>query len=153
VFVLKSRRQSEADIENAAGILCEQYLPRVYQYVNFWVNDRQSAEELTLKTLRKVIGSYRNCFTPDNSFSIRVFSAARKEIKDHIRTSPEKPVLLNLSPQEKDVISLKLGAVLDNQRISKILGLSEAGTARIIAASLSRLQAAGPTYIPATWKK
>jgi hypothetical protein len=153
VFVLKSLPQSKADIENSAGILCEQYLPRVYQYVNFWVNDRQLAEELTLKTLRKVIGSYRNCFIPDNTFSIRVFSAARQEIKDHMRTSQGKPVLPNLSPQEQEVISLKLGAVLDNQRISKILGLSKAGTEKIVAASLSRLQAAGPTYNPATWKK
>jgi hypothetical protein len=47
ISTFKLAYRSEEDIENTTGILCEQYLPEVYQYINYWVDNNQLAEELT----------------------------------------------------------------------------------------------------------
>jgi DNA-binding NarL/FixJ family response regulator len=138
--VLRLRRQSEETIENAASIVCEQYLTRVYQYVSCWVDNHQLAEELTLKALRKALLKYRAFYKCENTFSIGVFAAAREEIQAHLQISAFKPAWPNLTTQEQEVVSLKLGAALDNQKIAKVLGLSEACISRTVNLSLCKLK-------------
>lgn len=137
--MFKSRQNSGEDIESVTELLCEQYLPAVFQYINCWVNNTQLAEELTLKALKKALARYRNHYKQEDTFSIGVFATARKEIKEHSPMSSFKPILPNLTPQEHEVISLKFGAALDNQGISNILGLPESSISRIIYQSLCKL--------------
>jgi DNA-directed RNA polymerase specialized sigma subunit len=138
--VLRSRRQSEDNYKNAVEIVCTQYLTRVYQYVSCWVENPELAEELTLKALRKTLVKYRDFYRCENTFSIGVFAAARKEIQACFETSHLKPPWPHLSDQEREVVSLKLGARLDNQKISRISGLAESNIKRIINQSLCKLR-------------
>jgi hypothetical protein len=134
------RRPSEELIENIADMACEQYLTRVYQYVSYWVDNPQLTEELTLRALRKVLVKYRDFCKCENTFSIAVFAAARKEIQSHPEINTFQPAWPGLSSQEREVISLKLGAALDNHRIATVLGLAESSVANAINQSLCKLR-------------
>jgi DNA-directed RNA polymerase specialized sigma24 family protein len=146
--VSRKRGQPEADLDKVTGLICERYLPGVYRYVRFCVNDQPTAEELTLGAFRKVMSAYNRGFKPDENFSMLVFAAARKEIQDYLREGPNKPTWTGLSSQEQEVISLRMGAFLDNQRISKILNLPEKTVERITAESLNRLRTVWPSISP-----
>jgi DNA-directed RNA polymerase specialized sigma24 family protein len=137
--VLKSRQTAAEVKESVSDLLCEQYLPRVFRYVSYWVDNRQSAEDLTLNSLKQALARYGSCCKNESIFSIGVFAVARKEIQDYLRISSIKPIRPNLSPQEQEVISLKLGAMLDNRRISKITGFSESSVSTLICQSLCKL--------------
>jgi DNA-directed RNA polymerase specialized sigma24 family protein len=131
---------SREDIEKAVDILCMQYLPRVFQYVSYWANNAELAEELTFKTLKKALVRYRGCYKDEKLFSTGIFASARREVQDCVKAGVIKPILPGLSTQEQEVISMKLGGMLNTQSISKILGLSELSISRIIYQSLCKLR-------------
>lgn len=137
--MLKLRQKSGEAGENVVELLCEQYLPAVLQYVYYWVNNTELAEELTLNALKKDMANYRDGYIDENTFALGVFATARKEVQSDSRLSSLKPILPNLSHQEHEVVSLKFGAALDNRRISKILNLTESTVGRIIYESLCKL--------------
>ena len=137
--MLKSRRYSGEDVENITELLCEQYLPRVFQYINYWVNNKVIVEELTLKTLKGALVKYKGYYN-ERKFSTGIFAGARKEIQSCLKVGVTKPILSGLSTQEQEVISLRLAAVLNNQMISKLLGLSESKVGRIVHQSLYKLR-------------
>lgn len=137
--MLKLTCQTEEDINNAAGAICEQHLPAVYRYISCWIDNRQVAEELSLRVLRKALAGGENYCEQENRFSIEIFGAVRQEIRVLSKTCSLNPAWPDLSVQEREVMSLKLGAALDNRRISKILGLAESNISRIICRSLCKL--------------
>jgi DNA-directed RNA polymerase specialized sigma24 family protein len=130
----------EDDVENITGILCEHYLPRVLQYVHYWVKDTGAAEELTLNALRKALAKSRYCYYNEKKFSAVVFDCARKEVLDCAKEGAVKPIFPGLSTQEQEVISLRLGAALNNRTISKLLGLSESIVGAVVRRSLGKLK-------------
>lgn len=137
--MIKQRQKSGEAGDNVMELLCEHYLPAVFQYVNYWVNNTELAEELTLSALKKALVRLKDGYKEEKTFALGVFTTARKEIQSHSRISSLKPILPNLSHQEQEVISLKFGAALDNRRISKILSLPESSVGRIIYESLCKL--------------
>ena len=137
--MLKLRGRSRDDSENIAGIFAEQYLARVFQYIHYWVYNQAVAEDLTLKVIKRVINRDKDFCRDEEKFVTAVFAASREEIRNYSPAGPLKPLLLNLSHQEQEVISLKLGAVLDNRKISLILNLPESCIGRIICESLRKL--------------
>ncbi|MDD5039306.1 MAG: sigma-70 family RNA polymerase sigma factor [Dehalococcoidales bacterium] len=137
--MLKSRHNS-VDIESVTELLCEQYLPRVFQYINCWINGSAIAEEITLKALKKALVKYRNCYKDEKKFSTGLFRCARNEILGYLKVSTVKPILPGLSTQEQEVISLRLAAMVNNGMISKLLGLSESKVGTIVHQSLCKLK-------------
>jgi DNA-directed RNA polymerase specialized sigma24 family protein len=138
--VLKFRQNSGKAISSEAGLPGEQYASGVFRYVSYWVKNTHLAEELTIKALRKTLARYGSCTGNEYKFSIVLFTTVRKDIHDYFRASANTAVLPGLSSQEHEVISLKLGAVLDNRKISKILGLPESSISRITYQSLCKLR-------------
>ncbi len=137
--MFKLRHKSGEISENVIELLCERYLPVVFQYINYWVNNTELAEELTLRALKKALIRFGEGYTEEITFALGIFTTARKEIQNHSRVSSLKPILPNLSHQEQEVISIKLGAELDNRRIAKILNLPESDVGRIVYESLGKL--------------
>lgn len=134
------RCQSKEDIENTAEVLCEQYLPRVFQYMNYWLNDQETAEEITLKAMKEALVKYGNCFNDERKLSVGIFKCARKNMLDYLKMNKAHLVLPDLSVQEQEVISLRIAAVLNNRKISKLLGLSESRVGTIVCQSLCKLR-------------
>jgi len=132
--------QSKEDIENTAGVLCEQYLPRVFQYMDFWLSDQETAEKMTLKAMKEALIKYGNCCQDERKLSTGIFKCARKNILDYLKINEVKPLLPGLSVQEQDVIALRLAAVMNNRMISKLLGLPESRVGTIVRESLCKLR-------------
>lgn len=138
--MFKQGRNSNGNDANITELLCVEYLPRVFQYMNYWLNDRETAEEMTLKSIKEALVKYGNCHNDERKLSTGIFKCARKEILDYLKMNTKKPVLSGLSVQEQEVISLRLAAVVNNRMISKLLGLSESRVGTIVRESLCKLR-------------
>jgi DNA-directed RNA polymerase specialized sigma24 family protein len=138
--VFKPEWNSNENEGNITELLCEQYLPRVFQYINYWLNDQEVAEEMTLKAMKEALVKFGNCFNDERKLSAGIFKCARKNVLDYLKMTKVKPVLSGLSVQEQEVISLRLAAVLNNRMISKLLGLSESRVGTIVRESLCKLR-------------
>lgn len=138
--MFKPEWNSNGNDANIPELLCEQYLPRVFQYVNYWLNDQETAEEMTLKAIKEALFKYGNCLNDEGKLSARIFKCARNNILDCLKMNKAKPMLSGLSVQEQEVISLRLAAVLNNRTISKLLGLSESRVGTIVRESLCKLR-------------
>jgi DNA-directed RNA polymerase specialized sigma24 family protein len=132
-------RSGPEDVEKTNELLCERYLPGVFQYVSYWIKDTRTAEDLTLRTLRKALTGKEEYGQNENIFSIAVFAAVRQEVRDYLRIRPINSVWPDLSLQEQEAMALKLSSKLNNKGISKILGLSAAGVSRLLSRSLRKL--------------
>jgi len=104
------------------------------------MNDTKLAEEITLKVLKNVLAGYRKCCRDETRISTRIFTTALNEIQECRERSTIESMLFGLSAQEQDVISLRFGAGLNNRMISKITGLSETKTGKIVHRSLCKLK-------------
>jgi DNA-directed RNA polymerase specialized sigma24 family protein len=154
--VLKRSPNSTAGRGTSAEILFEQYLDKVFSYVSFWVNNTQLAEDLTLKAFKQVSLVARDCDRDSENFSVSLFTAARRVLRGN-RSQTRTPVfdfppeagdealqkfrkgLAALSPQEKELVALKLGSGLSNRCIGRILGLSEAEIGMYLCRVLNQL--------------
>ena len=67
------------------GNLYEQYLPRVFQYVNYRVGDVTVAEDLTSDIFNKALTSFTKYDSEKAAFSTWIFSIARNTIIDYYR--------------------------------------------------------------------
>ncbi len=67
------------------GGLYEQYLPKVFQYVNYRVGDRTAAEDLTSDIFNKALTNFTKYDSGKATFSTWIFSIARNTIIDYYR--------------------------------------------------------------------
>ena len=65
--------------------LYEEFLPRVFRYVRYRVNDLQVAEDLTSAVFEKALASFSRFSSGRASFSTWVFTIARNTVIDHYR--------------------------------------------------------------------
>lgn len=95
---------------------------------------------MTLKTIKEVLVKYGNYCKDERKLSTGIFKCARKNMLDYLKMNKTKLVLPDLSVQEQEVISLRIAAVLNNRKISKLLGLSESRVGTIVCESLCKLR-------------
>ncbi len=133
-------RRSATEFDNCVDTICEQYLPRVYQYVSLWVTDRNLAEDLTLQALKKALNKTGSLYEPEESFLSEVLTVVRQDIHRHSGARAPLPALSGLSSAEQEIMALKLAARLDNQQISRILGLSESIVRETLCRSFCKLK-------------
>jgi RNA polymerase sigma factor (sigma-70 family) len=149
---------------NATWVFLEPYLVRVFRYISYWVNHRTYAEDLTLTVLKKALPGFKSGCMDDDSLSVWIFAVARDEIrsynsqyKGNLSGPREKsgaqgdglvegPAwqrlqagLENLSPPEKEIIALKLGAGLSNRCIARIMGMSDSRASNGLCLGLKKL--------------
>jgi len=145
-------RETKQRDESTLDLLCEQYLPRVFQYTSFYIDDKRSAEEITLDTLRQILISQRISCDDQEMFLFNLFTAVRQAVFHYLQIqkpfsakNPPKAITLSclksLSSQEREVIALKIHAGLSNQCIGRILGISESTVSLLLYKILSRMGA------------
>jgi RNA polymerase sigma factor (sigma-70 family) len=65
----------------------EQYLPKVYRYISYRINDVPAAEDLTSTVFEKALAKFTS-FNPQKAqFSTWIFTIARNTLVDYYRTS------------------------------------------------------------------
>lgn len=146
-----------------------EYLPHVYNFFRYRVNDRALAEDLTSATFEKAWRG-RSRFRQDlSTFSTWLFTIARNVATDHFRkrgtdTSPKTarepadPVSLEeivqrnhdserlrarisqLPVRERELIAFKYGAGLNNREIARLTHLSESNVGIILYRVVAKLR-------------
>ncbi len=94
---INSRRETFAE-------LYEEYLPKVFRYVRYRVNELQVAEDLTSTTFEKALVNFERYSADRAAFSTWVFSIARNVVIDHYRVRGRRPTV-SLEEREVDVTS------------------------------------------------
>ncbi|HLO15193.1 MAG TPA: sigma-70 family RNA polymerase sigma factor [Anaerolineales bacterium] len=147
----------------------KEYLPRVYNFFRYRVNDRALAEDLTSATFEKAWRG-RSRFRQDlSAFSTWLFTIARNVATDHFRrrrneislesarepadsVSLEEIVQRNhdtevlharisqLPVRERELIAFKYGAGLNNREIARLTRLSESNVGIILFRVVQKLR-------------
>jgi len=143
-------------------------LPRLYNYFRYRLGDESVAEELTSTVLEKA-WTKRHRYRKDRAaFSTWLFAIAQNEVIAYLRkrriTLPISMaeevtgetiddiaeqsqdlrqlsrLLANLPEREREIVSLKFGADLNNREISIVTGLSESNVGTILSRVLQKLR-------------
>ncbi len=91
--------------------LYEEYMPKVFRYIQYRVNDMQLTEDLTSTTFEKALVSFSKYSSDRAKFSTWIFSIARNVVIDHYRVKGRKVTIpleeatevssRDLSPEEE----------------------------------------------------
>jgi len=69
------------------AVFYEQYLPKVYRYINYRIADVQTAEDLTSAVFEKALSKFKSYDRRKAGFSTWIFTIARNTVIDHFRSS------------------------------------------------------------------
>jgi RNA polymerase sigma factor (sigma-70 family) len=70
--------------------LYEEYLPKVYRYIAYRINDVPTAEDLTSMVFEKALTNFKSFDRRKAQFSTWVFTIARNTLTDYYRTHQKK---------------------------------------------------------------
>jgi RNA polymerase sigma-70 factor (ECF subfamily) len=143
-------------------------LPRLYNYFRYRLGDEGAAEDLTSVVLEKSWLKRHRYHKDRAAFSVWLFSIAKNEVIGYLRkrqvslpismaeTASGETIehcleqsqdiqqlsrlLAELSERERELISLKFGADLNNREISTVTGLSESNVGTILSRVLQKLR-------------
>lgn len=73
--------------------LYEEYMPKIYRYIRYKVNNTQLAEDLTSTTFEKALVNFDKYCSDKASFSTWLFSIARNIVIDHYRVVGRRRVV------------------------------------------------------------
>ena len=168
---MNTARQKIVNRETFAQ-LYEEYMPKVFRYIQYKVNRIELAEDLTSVAFEKALTNLDKFSAEKASFSTWLFSIARNTVIDHFRSeakrhsiplddAPDVPskdplpedmavkkeeihmlqrCLSILSPEEKEIISLKFGMGLNNREIAKMCKLSESNVGTKLYRTIRKLR-------------
>ena len=70
--------------------LYEEFMPKVFRYIQYRVNSRQLTEDLTSTVFEKALTNFSKYSSDKASFSTWIFSIARNTVIDHYRAQGRK---------------------------------------------------------------
>jgi RNA polymerase sigma-70 factor, ECF subfamily len=143
-------------------------LPRLYNYFRYRLGDESIAEDLTSVVLEKSWLKRHQYCKDRAAFSVWLFSIAKNEVIGYLRKRQVSfPIsmaetvmgetiehrlersqdiqqlsylLADLTDRERELISLKFGADLNNREISTVTGLSESNVGTTLSRVLQKLR-------------
>ena len=159
--------------------LYREQLPRIYNFFRYRVGDGPIAEDLTAITFEKAWRARHRYRKDLAAFSTWLFTIARNAAADHFRShrellsleevtensdprTPEDAVLQSsdfrrltallgkMPERERELLSLKYGADMNNRTIASLTGLSESNVGTILHRTIQSLRAqwdeGGPSH-------
>jgi len=164
--ILKTMKASAEDINWDSVVSNE--LPRLYNYFRYRLGDEVIAEDLTSVVLEKA-WLKRHRYRKDRAaFSTWLFAIAKNEVIGYLRkrrvsvpvSITEKATaetaehmleqsqdlqqlsrrLAELPERERELVSLKFGADLNNREIAAITGLSESNVGTVLSRVLQKIR-------------
>jgi len=98
----------------AFGKLYRQYLPKIFRYISYKINDTHTAEDLTSAVFDKALTKFESYSADKAAFSTWIFAIARNTVIDYFRvnknsrTSPLEGIQVEMesaSPEEEVIRS------------------------------------------------
>jgi RNA polymerase sigma factor (sigma-70 family) len=106
--IIQSLGKCDADV---FAELYEEYLPKVYRYINYRIANQHQAEDLTSVIFEKALTKFQSYKSDKAKFSTWIFTIARNTLIDHYRVSSKqktiileeelKPAISESSPQDE----------------------------------------------------
>ena len=87
LFLAELNEKVAGTVAQAFTRLYEQYLPKVFRYVNYRINDVEMAEDITSIIFEKALTRFTTYRAEKANFSTWIFSIARNAVIDHYRSS------------------------------------------------------------------
>lgn len=78
------------DIREAFAVFYEEYMPKVFRYIHFRLNDEQISEDLTSEVFEKALVNFKKFNKKKASFSTWIFTITKNTVIDYYRTSSKK---------------------------------------------------------------
>lgn len=151
------------------GELYDQYVQKIYRYVYYRTQHRETAEDLTSQVFLKALDRYATFDVARGTFSAWIYAIARNALVDHYRSSKEtadiddvwdlasdadvlrdaearerveklRPYLRALPKDQRELILLRLWDGLSHAEIAVILGKSEAACKMAYSRAIARLR-------------
>ena len=151
--------------------LYERTFPKVYAYVSSLLRDRSAAEDVAAQAYERAYRKRRSYRPSKGSADAWLFGIARNAALDELRrrkhratlqvepedlgaAQPEehadfalrratvRAALVELSGQERDLVSLKFAAGLSNAEIAQVLGMSESNAGTRLHRTVTKLRKA-----------
>ncbi|HNP75021.1 MAG TPA: RNA polymerase sigma factor [bacterium] len=151
------------------GLLYDRYIKKIYNYIYWRISDKDTAEDLTSQTFFKALEKINTYHFNKGSFSSWLYRIARNNVIDHYRQQrPTSDIerawgisandnleqelsdrqeltrveqyLERLSPEQKDVVMMRLWDELSYQEIAEIMGKSEASCKMMFSRVAGRLR-------------
>jgi RNA polymerase sigma-70 factor (ECF subfamily) len=147
-----------------------EYLPRVYNFFLYRVNDEARAEDLTAATFLRAWQSRDRYRHDRGAFSTWLFTIARRVVVDEWRkerpdvplddlpqlpdstAAPEEVIqqrqmlarlsvlLARLTARDQELVALKYGGGLNNREIARVTGLSESNVGTTLSRVIQKLR-------------
>lgn len=162
-------RKAEAAVALDWDALYADHVGRIYNFFSYRVVDTAAAEDLTSVTFEKAWSRRAQFRGNAESFTAWLYTIARNVANDHFRKSPPLVALeaasylaapesvaerverageftrlvaaINRLPErERDIITLKYGAELNNRQIAQQTRLSESNVGTILNRTLQKLR-------------
>ncbi len=150
--------------------LYDEYMPKVYRYIYYRVNDTPLCEDLTSSVFEKALVNFGRYSSDKASFSTWVFSIARNTLIDHYRAQrPVAPIeaaagmpsqapsphetasrheemrrlnecISALSTEDQEIVRLKFAGELNNRQIARVTGLTESNVGTRLFRAIRKLR-------------
>jgi RNA polymerase sigma factor (sigma-70 family) len=78
------------DIKKTFAIFYEEYMPKVFRYIHFRLNDEEISEDLTSEVFEKALVNFKKYSKKKASFSTWIFTITKNTVIDYYRTSNKK---------------------------------------------------------------
>ena len=79
------KKKLSDDSRQAYAVLYEQFMPKVYRYISFRIDDENMAQDLTSVVFEKALTKFGSFDPQKASFSTLIFTIARNTVIDHYR--------------------------------------------------------------------
>lgn len=151
------------------GELYRRYVEKIYRFVYYRVNEKETAQDLTSQAFFKALKSIQRFQMSKGSFSSWLYQIARRTVIDHQRQARPTVALeqiaaqaanhdmaqtldnqqnlaqvekfLNqLTPAQKEIIIMRLWDELPYKEIAALTGKSEAGCKMLLARGLRKIR-------------
>jgi RNA polymerase sigma factor (sigma-70 family) len=87
LFLAQINEKIAGSFAKAFAELYEQYLPKVFRYVNYRISDVAMAEDITSAVFEKALTKFQSYNSKKAGFSTWIFAIARNTLIDHYRVN------------------------------------------------------------------
>jgi RNA polymerase sigma-70 factor (ECF subfamily) len=82
--------KQDSEITTIFAKLYDEFMPKVYRYIGYKVNNRQLTEDLTSIIFEKALDNFEKYSSDKAAFSTWIFSIARNTLIDYYRTNAKR---------------------------------------------------------------